>query len=148
MPTVDQFIEAARSYEGVRWVHQGRTRLGIDCIGLLVLSARDIGLEVDDHTDYQRRSAGDDLLRGFYRNCTRVAPATMRRGDMLVFSDRVYPHHAGIFTGTMAQSGTRVPAFIHAHRRLKGSGKVLEQRLDDEWYNRVTHVFRITELEQ
>jgi cell wall-associated NlpC family hydrolase len=38
-------IAAARSWLGVPWRHQGRTRQGVDCAGLVVLVGRGLGLD-------------------------------------------------------------------------------------------------------
>ena len=35
--------QAARAYIGVPWQHHGRSRHGLDCVGLLFLASRDIG---------------------------------------------------------------------------------------------------------
>lgn len=48
-----QFICAARRWLGVPWVHQGRNRLGVDCIGLLLVTCWQLHL-----TDYDVRGYG------------------------------------------------------------------------------------------
>jgi cell wall-associated NlpC family hydrolase len=41
MPVVlNVIVSAARSWLGVPWRHQGRTRQGVDCAGLVVLVGR------------------------------------------------------------------------------------------------------------
>lgn len=62
-----QFINAARSYIGVPWVHQGRTRRGLDCIGLVVVSARACGLDVPLLSRYGRTPDYPQLKRELMR---------------------------------------------------------------------------------
>lgn len=45
-------INKAREYLGVPYRHQGRTHLGLDCIGLLIAIWRDTGLAYDDFNGY------------------------------------------------------------------------------------------------
>ena len=44
----DAIIAAARAWLGVPWRHQGRTRQGVDCAGLVVLVGREFGLAAYD----------------------------------------------------------------------------------------------------
>lgn len=50
----EKFIDEARSYLSVPWKHQGRTRRGVDCVGLVVLAARSCGLPVPMLANYGR----------------------------------------------------------------------------------------------
>lgn len=63
--TAEALIKAARRYAEARvpFRHQGRTPRGMDCIGLIVCAAHDIGLEVPDRRDYARDPHGDELER-------------------------------------------------------------------------------------
>lgn len=46
---------AARSYLGTPWLGQGRSKLGVDCTGLVVMSFRDAGFDVNEGpVDYQK----------------------------------------------------------------------------------------------
>lgn len=45
-------VDKAREYIGVPYKHQGRTKHGLDCVGLLVAIWRDTGLENDDFNGY------------------------------------------------------------------------------------------------
>ena len=40
-------IACARQLVGVRFAHQGRSVAGLDCLGLLLLTARTLGLQFD-----------------------------------------------------------------------------------------------------
>lgn len=39
-----QWLEALRNYLGVPFLHQGRTKAGLDCVGLLGCAADDLGI--------------------------------------------------------------------------------------------------------
>jgi cell wall-associated NlpC family hydrolase len=52
-----QFVAAARGYIGVPCRHQGRSRRGLDCIGLVVVAARDCGLDPPVAATYGRMQA-------------------------------------------------------------------------------------------
>ena len=53
-----QVVAAGRCYTGVRWHHQGRTRAGLDCAGLIIRTAHDLGLSEFDLADYGRLPDG------------------------------------------------------------------------------------------
>lgn len=76
-PSVRKFIEAARSLLGARWRHRGRQAWAVDCVGLLVLSARAAGWYIEDHR-YYGREPWDDLLRSELR---RQIGAPVPEGD-------------------------------------------------------------------
>ncbi len=58
--------EVALSYLGVPFRHRGRTRNGLDCIGLIIMAARECGMEVFDQKVYGREPWRDGL-RGHLR---------------------------------------------------------------------------------
>ena len=61
----DAIIAAARSWLGVPWRHQGRTRQGVHCAGLVVLVGRELGLADYDTHAYGRRTRGPGLRPAF-----------------------------------------------------------------------------------
>ncbi len=94
MPTGDEIVDAARKYISVRWRHQGRHRkFGIDCVGLLVLTAQDLGLSSYDFTEYQPHPVGGDFLGHFETNLVRVNPIHETGGDVVIFKESAYPYH-------------------------------------------------------
>jgi len=57
-----EFVEAARSYLGVPFRHLGRNRNGLDCVGLVLCAAHDVGLLGGiDYTTYDRIPDGKML---------------------------------------------------------------------------------------
>lgn len=62
---------AARRYLGVPFLHQARNPArGLDCIGLLVLAARDAGLDLGGH---DRRNYGRDPAQGLLQSHLQAA---------------------------------------------------------------------------
>ncbi|MFO1156618.1 MAG: hypothetical protein U1E43_07565 [Rhodospirillales bacterium] len=107
-------VSAARSYLGVRWRHQGRTRDGLDCVGLLVLVARDLSVSDYDHRAYARAPQAEGFLEHFAANMPRVPLPSVLPGEVVVFADQVYPCHCGIVS---QRFGARY--LIHASAQLR-----------------------------
>lgn len=134
--TPDAFVTAARGWLGVPWRHLGRTRAGVDCIGLVLLSAAEAGLSLPDPAPYAREPQGAALLTGALAHGARVAQA--RPGDVLLFSMGLYAGHIGIAT-THPVFG--VPAVLHAYAPHR---KVVEQAMDAELTKALKAVLRVT----
>ena len=98
MPTSLDVVATARAYLGVPWRHQGRSRLGLDCAGLIVLTARDLGLSDHDRTGYGRHAQGLGFVDAFREAMDPVPLSSMRPGDVLLFADEAYPCHCGILS--------------------------------------------------
>lgn len=122
-------VEAARGYLGVPWRHQGRSRLGVDCAGLIVLACRDAGIPVTDLKAYTRHPWRDGLVRVLSENFTRVdGPA--QPGDILLFRYTREPQHLAIATDR---------GMIHSHLGAPG---VVEHDLDKFWADRLLGVYQ------
>lgn len=134
MPTARDVWQAALAYEGVKWKHQGRRKDGIDCLGLLVMVAIDLGLEgAEKFVAFDARNYGrlppnrlaPELVKA---GCTRAsAPALGTIG--LFAQPGAYPTHVGIFgDGEM----------IHG---LAPAGKVVRHGYVDPWPSQLRGVF-------
>ena len=49
-----QVVDAARKWLGTPWRHQGRNTHGIDCVGLVVVVCKGLGISSYDDTGYGR----------------------------------------------------------------------------------------------
>ena len=124
---------AARSYLGVPWVHQGRSRHGLDCVGLAVVCLRDIGLDPPDRADYGRDP--DGTLRAVISGWDALSPvASPEPGDIALIRYKAERHIA--IVGQQPQG----LSLIHADSR---AGKVVEHLMDDRWRKRVVAAWRI-----
>jgi len=109
-----QFVAAARSYVGVPWKHQGRSRTGLDCIGLTVLAGRDCGLSVPLTATYGRQQAYWQLKPGLVEWCKRIG--TPEPGAIVLYKDAIQLHVA-----VWTEAGTVVQSLARA-RRVVESG--------------------------
>lgn len=127
------FLAAARSYAGIPFYHAGRTRNGLDCVGLLLVAARDaFGLTYQpggypaDWVDPIR------LAEEIERFCDSVEWGDIEDGDIGLFSIAGNAQHVAI----LSRSG----GMIHAYQ---SAGKVVEHPLDHHWRKRLVRVYRV-----
>lgn len=133
MATRQEIVAAARRYLGVRWVHQGRTARGLDCLGLVIRTAQDVGLTREDFTAYARIPDGGRLLAELRK---RLQPAPRPQpGDVLVMRFDRWPIHVALCTDVGA---------IHAAAQFR---RVVEHRLDAQWQARVCGAFTLPGVE-
>ena len=134
----EDIVAAARGWLGVPWRHQGRSRRGVDCVGLLVCVARELGVPVRDFTAYARHADTFDFVEHFRRNLKPVRLPEKAPGDVLVFAESAYPCHCGILSERYG-----APHLIHAHALRR---RVVEEPLAGEWPARLRLAFRFPHL--
>jgi cell wall-associated NlpC family hydrolase len=121
-------VAAARAYLGVPWIHQGRSRAGLDCGGLIVCVAHDLGLWADfDVSGYGREPDGAMLRQHLERQATRVLEHAL--GDILLLRFVRLPQHLAICTEL---------GIIHTYAQV---GAVVEHRLDAIWRARIVNAY-------
>lgn len=121
-------------------MHQGRTRKGIDCAGLIVRVAHELGLSDYDSRDYQRRTSGHEFLRHFRDNMKQKPISLIEPGDVILFRDKMYPCHSAFVADDKKGSLTIIHAFA-------GAKKVVEEKLDQgDWLERVVGVFEFHDV--
>lgn len=134
-----ELVNDARTWEGVRFRHQGRSRTGIDCIGLPVCLLRLRGQLPEDFSDnacYGRAPNTSEFIDTVRRFCVEIARP--ENGCLLVFKwpDAKYPSHVAILDG---------PHMLHAYERV---GKVIRHSYGQPWL-RLTHsVYRLPGVTQ
>jgi hypothetical protein len=121
--TREDIINAARSYIGVRWEHQGRTRNGLDCIGLLVCIAKDIGIEPVDFKEYRRVPDGHVFRQKIVEQTDPGERNDIKTGSILLVRQTAYPCHV-----QFASMGTLRNTVIHASLIKR---KVVEEPMED-----------------
>lgn len=135
--SVEQLIEAARGYLGVRWHHQGRSRAGVDCVGLVICVARDLGLSDYDISGYG--TAPDGRMSGILREqCIEQPRGTEPAPGMLaeIRFDRE-PQHVAIVSPYRGGGH----ALLHAMSRFPR--RVTEHRLDAVWRRSIVGLYRL-----
>lgn len=134
-------VAAARAYLDVPFVHQGRTRAGLDCAGLALLAYRDCGVVLPDLKAYGREPFNDGLVGAITRalgDPIAVAPVRTRQlqaGDVIVVRYDINPHHVAIVSDYL-HGGLAV---IHCDGHTK---RVIEHRLAPDMVARITHAYR------
>jgi len=113
-----ELVEAARDWINVPFRHQGRSRYGVDCAGLVVCAFKDLGIEISDRIAYDRRPFNGELEGQAVHEFVRVQDALP--GDVFLMSFAGHPvSHVSIFTGD---------TIIHSYSTI---GRVIEQRFRD-----------------
>lgn len=128
-------VAAARGWVGTPFHHQGRVKgAGVDCIGLVIGVARELGLlDGYDYTAYGRIPNPVVFGRELRANMDPVAgPAP---GCVLWFAWSRAPQHVGIVSDT---------GLIHA---FATAGRVVETGLDPQWLARSRGAFRFRGVE-
>lgn len=130
--TKQDVINQARKYLGVRYKHQGRTEFGLDCLGLLVKVAHDLGISKADSNDYGRVPDGRKMMRQLEEHLDITT--SPEPGDILLFRFQGEPRHLAIKTDI---------GMIHSYAEQK---KVVEHRMDEVWKSRLVRAYRIRGL--
>ena len=123
MITPDDIVEYARTWRGTRWKHLGRNERGLDCVGLLYLTAAHFELPGEDMSSYSRVPR-PELLRHIGKYSNPLRPMIPVHGAIGVFHDTVTPCHTGIFA---VNSKGRVTV-IHCDARRR---RCLEEGYED-----------------
>lgn len=118
----DQFVAEARTWLGTRWQHQGRLKgVGVDCVGLVLETARALGLTDAEYLDYPRRPDAT-LAPKCDEHMERIPPHLALPGDVLLFAWRGSPIHMAVVSGP--------DTIIHA---FAASRAVVEHSVDAKW---------------
>jgi cell wall-associated NlpC family hydrolase len=129
-------VAHARSLVGVPFKHRGRSRDGIDCVGLVQVCLQAVGRETQDDLTYPRipvpglPALRDALIRHFGEPVKTLAP-----GDVVAMRWTGDLSHVAI-VGDYPYGGLSV---IHA---LALDRRVVETRLADPWPRRIAGIWR------
>lgn len=129
------FVGRARQLIGARWRHRGRKPWAIDCVGLLVLSAKATGWPLTDQSHYGREPWEGRLRAAMIENLGEPVGKPYQAGDVVLIRWGLRePSHVGILADYV-YGGL---SLIHCDN-LNGC---LEQRLDERLMDCIVEVFR------
>jgi cell wall-associated NlpC family hydrolase len=115
-------IAQAREWVGVPFLHQGRTRIGADCLGFIAAMLAELGSRVAlAHLPLNySRDPQAQLLDSLTDLCRTIElePAAL---VIFQFADAKFPSHAALYTGE---------SIIHAFARV---GRVVETSYGQPW---------------
>lgn len=133
-----EMVAAARSYVGARWAHQKRSKRAVDCIGLVAVSLRDIGVDGEDVRGYEREPDGVRLRQGMVERFGDPVDE-WREGDVVLLrwnTSGGLESHVGIIG-----SHRGLWTLIHSWATQK---RVVEHLIDATWAARIADVFSLT----
>ena len=103
-------VADARSYVGIRWLHEGRSRSGVDCVGLLCCVGKDFGVKFEDMKGYSRIPSGFGFMNHLLKYTTINRTNLPQPGSNAMIRGAERASHVGIF----GEIGGR-PTLIHAN---------------------------------
>lgn len=132
-PTVQilgaSLVAAARRYMGVPFVHQGRTFAGLDCLGLVVVAARECGIVLPDRRDYPRDPVDGELRRVL--DATLDPVSRREAGAVALIEWDGEERHVAIFTPDRVIHAWNLP------------GKVCEHHMNGWFLSKVRALYRV-----
>ena len=124
----DKIVSIARRYVGTPYRHQGRSAQGLDCVGLIVVIADELGIDCKDVPNYRRRSMGTEFFQAFNNaGCRQKSLAARLPGDIIILKFGMRAQHAAILT----DRNTIIHAFASTSRST-----VIEEHYSQQWIDR------------
>lgn len=131
-----QFVAEARTWLGVPFLHQGRSRKGVDCIGLFICVGEDTGRVPPnfERNNYGREIDTNELITKIGSYCEQIAQPEL--GCLMTMSWGQFPRHSALYCG-LDRHGQ--PRMLHSFGK-KRIYKVVEHGWTGAW-PRVTNGF-------
>ena len=117
-PTLEDFVEAVESLVGTRIAHRGRTRGGVDCVGVPIVALRSIGIEAEEPDTYGVIPDAE-LLSAYLRKCCYRVPFEEReRGDLLQVKVGKQGRHLAVVTEVTSDTQSVVVAASPGRKKV------------------------------
>lgn len=132
--TSDDVISEARRWLGTSYMHQGRNRSGVDCIGLVIVVARHLNLidaKFREPLNYHRLPAHGLLQAEVSRHCEQISEPVAGCILLMRWKRSDDCSHCGIYTGEN---------IIHAYERV---GRVVEHGFRAPWPRRLVSSWKL-----
>ena len=130
------FVAAARTWVGVPFRHQGRSRRGVDCVGLPLAVGVELGLVQVSRIrppDYGRLPRAGQLEEELLRTCLPCGEPVA--GGVVCIRFVRHVHHLAICTGS---------TLIHSYQ---AAGRVVEHSYGAPWLRRTVSAWRLPGIE-
>lgn len=138
-------INEALKLKDIPYHHQGRNLSGLDCAGLIVLTAKNLGIYPEkvnpDYTGYSMIPDGRQLYNVFKKYCFEKDKNKLEPGDILLMRFKDNPQHVAIYLGDYLNNGQEY--FIHSHMHAK---KVVVDHLNNYWKNKIISSFEFIDI--
>jgi len=130
----DKIVAEARTWVGTPFLHQGRVKgRGVDCVGLVIGVARELGLAEYKEIAYGRQP-DTNVMRGQLEHyLEKIHLSEVKAGD-IYWMRFTYPMHTAIASDIDGDRG-----IIHSYSQI---GKCIEHRLDSVWESRIAACYR------
>jgi cell wall-associated NlpC family hydrolase len=132
-----QFVDVARSWIGVKYQHQGRTRKGVDCIGLILGVSSELGVQLIAPDNYAPSPASNLVLKYADAQGVTIENKKLELGRIAVLWG-IDSNEAQHFAVVGEYNGRQT--MIHAFSR---QGKVIEHSWDTFWLKRLMKVYEL-----
>jgi len=139
---IDKLISESRTYLGVPWIHQGRSRKGVDCVGFILLSFAKLNIPIVEIKGYSRHPDGTKLkeVMDNQKSTRPLLPnEEIKPGDVVLFKIRKEPQHVALVT----DSSTYDLGIIHSYNG--GMKEVIEHDFAEYWKKKIIAVYRVRE---
>jgi cell wall-associated NlpC family hydrolase len=130
-------VKVARSYVGTPYKHQGRSRKGIDCIGLVICVAQEFGVQLIAPNDYAPSPSSNLVLKHADTQGIIIPDKKIALGRIVVMwgmTSQEAQHFAVV--GDMNGRFTMIHAFSKR-------GMVVEHSWDNFWIRRIMKVYEL-----
>lgn len=147
MTTTREVIACARQFLGVRFAHQGRTADGLDCLGLLLLTAATLGLRFGDAAadalDVPSYGTWPNVMLLKQKLDTHLLPIDthiLGPADIVLLKIQGRPQHLALL------SDYPMPAELGMIHAYAGARAVVEHRYDAYWREQTFAAYRLPQL--
>ena len=147
MMVASELIACARRFSGVRFMHQGRSVHGLDCLGLLIITAQECALRFGgqsaDALDVPQYGARPDvqmLKQKLDAHLVPIETHAAREGDVVLLKIDGSPQHLALLTDYPIAGEL---GMIHAYASAR---KVVEHRYDKDWKRATYAAYRLPQL--
>jgi hypothetical protein len=134
--TREQIVNCARSYVGVRFKHEGRTREeGLDCFGLIIRVAWDLHLSQFTLTGYGHYPHAPSVRKHCAQQMTKKPLVKMQVGDVVLCAYKHWESH-------LAFVGSNRTRFFLIHS-LAEERRVVESPLSDDLRSHIRACYQL-----